>query len=244
VGTLLPVAGLIQVGWQAYADRYAYVPLIGVFIAIAWSLARATVPLPAVWKRATAGMCVAAVLALALVTRSQLPYWHDTIALFEHAIDVVPDNALAQNNLGMALVAQNRMPEAVGHFEKAAAIAPWDGEARANLGNALRALGRPADAVAAYEKALEASPEDATTYFNLATALVDLGRQDEAIAQLQEAVRFDPGYVKARLLLATILYRRGQGEAALTQLREVARIDPGDVKVGEWVRRLESQLKR
>ena len=123
VGTLLPVAGLIQVGSQAYADRYAYVPLIGIFIVVAWSAARFTEAKPVVWRRALGVLGVAWIGALSFATRAELPYWRDSVSLFQRAIDVVPDNALAQNNLGMALVEQRKIAEALVHFEEAVAIA-------------------------------------------------------------------------------------------------------------------------
>jgi Flp pilus assembly protein TadD len=209
-GTLLPVAGLIQVGSQAYADRYAYVPLIGIFIVIAWSAVRLTASRPPVWRRVLAAFGVASIAALSFVTRAQLPYWHDSVSLFQRAIAVVPDNALAHNNLGMALVEQQRIAEALGHFQAAVTFAPGDTDARSNVGNALRALGRPAEAVVAYEQALAQAPSDASIHYNLATALIDIGRVDEAVAHLREAVRLDPEYAKARSLLARIEAQRAR----------------------------------
>jgi len=244
VGTLLPVAGFIQVGAQAYADRYAYVPLIGIFVVAAWAAVRLAAAKPAAWRRVFAVLGVAAIAALSLTTRAQLPFWRDSVSLFQRAIDVVPDNALAQNNLGMALVERQEIAEALVHFQKAVAIAPFDTDARSNLGNALRALGRPAEAAAAYEQALTQSPEDPSIHYNLATALIDLGRGDEAVTHLGDAVRLDPNYAKARFLLAVLLYRQGEVDDALQQFREAARRDPSDVRAREWVRRIEDQLGR
>lgn len=244
VGTLLPVAGIIQVGSQAYADRYAYVPLIGIFIVVAWSAARFTAGRSVVWRRALPVAGVVWIAALSLTTRAQLPYWHDSVALFQRAIDVVPDNALAQNNLGMALVEQNKIADALEHFQKAVTFAPEDTDARSNLGNALRALGRPAEATVAYNEALTQTPTDPSIHYNLATALVDLGRADEAVTHLREAVRLDPGYAKARYLLGTILIQAGRPADALEQFREVARLDPQNEKAAEWIRRIEGQQGR
>jgi tetratricopeptide (TPR) repeat protein len=244
VGTLLPVAGLIQVGSQAYADRYAYVPLIGIFVVLAWSASGWSATRRAPWRRALAVAGVAWIAALSLTTRAQLPYWHDSVSLFQRAIDVVPDNGLAQNNLGMALVADGKIAEALIHFEKAVELSPRDTDARSNLGNALRALGRPADAAAAYEQALAQSPDDPSIHYNLATALVDLGRIDEAVTHLDDAVRLEPAYAKARFLLAMVLYRQGRVDDALVQFREIARRDPHDERAGQWVRRIESERQR
>jgi tetratricopeptide (TPR) repeat protein len=244
VGTLVPVIGIIQVGAQAYADRYAYVPLVGIFIVVVWSAVRWTEPRPIVWRRVLAVAGVVWIAALSVATRAQLRYWHDSVSLFQRAIDVVPDNALAHNNLGMALVQRNRMEAALDQFEKAVEIAPLDTDARSNLGNALRALDRPADAVAAYRNALEQSPNDPTIHYNLATALVDLSRTDEATNHLRDAVRLDPAYAKARYLLGTILYREGRADDALAQFREIVRRDPADERAGEWVRRIEGEIRR
>ena len=244
VGTLLPVIGIVQVGSQAYADRYAYVPLVGIFVVVVWSAARLTEGKPAIWRRAVAVAGVAVIAALSLAARAELPYWHDSVSLWERAIEVVPDNALAHNNLGMALVEQDRMSEALGHFQSAVTFAPGDTDARSNLGNALRALKRPAEAVVAYDKALEQSPNDATTHYNLATALVDLARLDEAINHLREAVRLDPAYTKARLLLGALFYQQGRADDALEQFREIARLEPGNDRAKEWVRRIEGERGR
>jgi hypothetical protein len=203
-GTLLPVAGIIQVGSQARADRYAYVPLIGIFVAIVWSVAAAAGAKPRFWKTLAAIAAASWIGGLSLVTRAQLPYWHDSVSLFQRAIDVVPDNPLAHNNLGMALVENGRLADALPHFQTAVELAPDDTDARSNLGNALRTLGRPADAVLEYRKALDQSPADPTIHYNLATALLDLGRTSEAVAQLEEAVRLNPSYAKAKALLERI----------------------------------------
>jgi Flp pilus assembly protein TadD len=241
VVTLLPVAGIIQVGSQAYADRYAYVPLIGIFTVVAWAAGLLTAAKPVSWRGGSAAVGVAWIAALSLATRAQLPYWHDSVSLFQRAIDVVPDNALAQNNLGMALVEQHKIAEALPHFQMAVEIAPGGTDARSNLGNSLRALGRPADAVVAYEQALELAEHDASIHYNLATALADLGRADDAVFHLREAVRLDPAYAKARFLLGTLLIGKGRVGDALEQFREVARLDPRNERAGEWVRRIEGE---
>ena len=113
VGTLLPVIGIVQVGSQAYADRYAYVPLVGIFIVVVWSAARLTEGKPATWRRAVSIAGVAAIAALSLAARAELPYWHDSVSLWERAIEVVPDNALAHNNLGIALSHLGRPDDAI-----------------------------------------------------------------------------------------------------------------------------------
>ena len=240
-GTLLPVAGLIQVGSQAYADRYAYVPLIGIFVIVVWKAMKLTEARPAIWRQSLAGAGVVWIIVLALATKAQLPYWHDSVSLFQRAIDVVPDNALAQNNLGMALVERNKIADAREHFKKAVEIAPWDTDALSNLGNAQRATGQPAEAQKSYSKALEQAPNDASVHYNLATALIDLKKTGEAIIQLTEAVRLDPDYKKAHYLLGSLLYERGRIADALVQFHEVLRVDPTDRRAAEAVHTIEEQ---
>jgi tetratricopeptide (TPR) repeat protein len=244
VATLLPVAGLIQVGSQAYADRYAYVPLIGIFIAIAWLAVRATEAISAPWRRVIVVASLAWIAALSLTTRAQLPHWRDSVSLFQRAIDVVPNNALAQNNLGMAFVEEGNVAEALAHFQEAVALAPMDTDARSNLGNALRVLGRPAEAVIAYDAALSQLPGDASIHYNLATALIDVGRRDDAVAHLNDAVKLDPEHAKARFLLGVLLAQQGRIDESLAQFREVVRLDPRNEQAGEWVRRIEAERER
>jgi len=207
-GTLLPVAGIVQVGSQACADRYAYVPLVGIFIVLAWTAAKAVESSRPAARTALAVAFACWVVGLSLTTRAQIPFWQDSVSLFQRAVDVVPENALAHNNLGMAFVERNRITEAAEQFRLAVDLAPWDTDARSNLGNALRALGRPRDALVEYHEALDQKPDDPTIHYNLATALLDLGRLDEATGHLIEAVRIDPDYQKARRLLGTLQERR------------------------------------
>jgi predicted TPR repeat methyltransferase len=243
-GTLLPVAGLIQVGSQAYADRYAYVPLIGIFVIVVWTCVRVAESKSPIWGRGLAAAGVVCIAALSLVTRAQLPYWHDSVALFRRAIDAVPDNALAHNNLGVALVDEGKISEALDHFQRAVAIAPWDTDAQSNVGNALRGLGRQSEAVEAYKKALEQAPNDATTHYNLATALADLERTDEAVTHLTEAVRLNPDYVKAHNLLGILLYKQGRLNDSLAQFRELLRLNPQDARAAEVVGQLQAHGAR
>ncbi len=239
VGTLLPVAGFIQVGSQAYADRYAYIPLIGIFFALVWLVLWALEKRSPAWRKAAAVVAVCWIAGLSIDTRAELVYWHDSITLFSHAAEVVPQNAMAHLNLGMAYVQKNDMTRALLNFKKSAEISPWEVDAFSNMGNALRILGRPEEAVTAYHQALDLSPDDASTHYNLAVALVDLGRKQDAMVELNRAIRFKANYVKARFLLGTLLARAGQLPAAREQLEEVQRLDPSYPEVGRWIQRID-----
>lgn len=226
--TLFPVSGVVQVGAQAYADRYAYIPLIGLFVILVWWL-------PPRFRLAISGV---AVVLLSIALRSELPYWNNSLTLFERASSVVSGNWLAHNNLGMALVANNQMPQAEEQFRLAVEAAPWDKGARSNWGNALRALGRPAEAEPQYRAALELDPDDATAHYNLATALIDLGKLDEAATHLRRAIELQADYLPARRSLVGLLLRQGARQEALVQLEQLARLDPNDQRVRDTIERL------
>ncbi len=226
--TLAPVAGIVQVGSQAWADRYAYVPLMGIFIALVWGGSDLASRWRAAGAAAASVAAVSALVALSLATRAQLVPWRDSESLFRHAVRVVPDSSVAQNNLGMALVERNLVAEALDHFRKAVEFAPWDTDARSNLGNALTVLGRPAEAIPEFERARTDAPRDASILFNLAKALEAVGRSGEAEAALREAMRVDPQYARAPLYLGILLQRRRNLDESIDVLQKAVALAPGD----------------
>jgi tetratricopeptide (TPR) repeat protein len=189
---LVPTIGLVQVGSQAHADRYMYLPLAGLAIALAWG-----VP-DLVGARRRAALAAAAALAIALLavtTRLQLRHWHDSVALFEHALAVTEDNHIAHVQLGAAYAEQGRLAETIRHYRDAVRIRPTYREALNNLAWLLAtardpALRDPADAVAFAERAvaLTAAPDPATLD-TLAAAYAAAGRFEDAVATEQRAVQ-------------------------------------------------------
>jgi len=198
VGTLVPVIGLVQVGSQAMADRYTYVPLVGVFVALVWGVADgaewalARLGRPA-WKRgvltATAG---AALAVCGATTVLQVLHWRDTETLFRHTLQVTRDTDLAHNNIGVALAGLGRWDEAVAEYREALRLNPQYAEAHNNLGAALAGLGRWDEAVAECREALRIKPQYAEARSNLGNALAGLGRWDEAVARYEETIRLAP----------------------------------------------------
>jgi tetratricopeptide (TPR) repeat protein len=181
--TLLPVIGLVQVGLQGTADRYAYLPLVGIFVAAAWVL-----PVPAAWPRLAAGSA-GLVLALAAVAHAQTRHWRDGRALFSHAAEVDPGNWLAWKNVGTYLFEEGRFQEALRAFEQAAPSRPWDPDIWSNIGLAHAAQGRHELVPPYLERSLRLRPDDADTWLNLAVAYALSGRPDrarEAARRLQE----------------------------------------------------------
>ena len=182
LGTLAPVIGLVQVGAQAHADRYTYVPLIGVFIMLAWSLPDS--PRMARWSVIAA---TTALLALAAICWVQIGYWRDSATLASRALAVTENNATAHVLLANALVDESQFDAAIAHLEEATRIDPLSPQAWHNLGFAYAQAGRIDDAIAAYRQAIVRRPDFAENYFNLGLLLRQQNRTVEARAALQRA---------------------------------------------------------
>ena len=191
LGTLVPVIGLVQVGLQARADRYTYIPSIGLSFAVAWGLWAAAGRGRAGKAWLAAGSC-AVLLALSLATRAQVEFWQDSTTLFRHALAVAPESVPANNNLGLALAEQGDVAGAIRHFRKSLAIEPTHAQARYNLGTALDLLGSTAEAVSQYRLAVNAKTDFAQAHNNLAVDLAISGRLDEAIDHFRAAGRIAP----------------------------------------------------
>lgn len=190
---LLPHAGLAQYGWQAFADRYAYLPLIGLFIALAWGLDEIT----ARWRLrrpAFAAMAVLLAVALGARTSNQVRTWRDDVALFRHAVDVSPDGwvtRLARVQLGKALYARGRYDKAARLFRQVLEAGD-DAEACNNLGACLAIEGEAGAAIDCYRRALQLKPDFIRAHYNLGLAYYGQGRFDDAIACYTNAIHFGP----------------------------------------------------
>jgi tetratricopeptide (TPR) repeat protein len=191
LGTLVPVIGLVQVGEQARADRYTYVPLIGVFVMIAWSSAELARP-GLRQARAVAVATGAVLVACAVLTWLQVPYWKDSVALWQHTVDATGPNAAARYGLGIAYYEVNQFDQAADELRESLRIRPWDERAHFQLGNILSRQGKLPEAIFHYQDALQLRPSNAVAHMNLAIDLIHLGKQPEARAHLDEAGRLDP----------------------------------------------------
>ena len=206
LGTLAPVIGLVQVGGQAMADRYTYIPLIGLFIMLTWGLrdfGSWILALGLGQKCETRALhfavpAGAVTLLLSVLTAFQASYWRDSVTLFEHALRVTEHNSVAHNNLGTALMDRGRYDEAAIHFLKAFEEAPSNTDALNNLGVMLLVLGKPADAVSVFKNVLERMPTDATVECNLGVAFMQQGNAEAARRHLMRALQLDPNCDKAR----------------------------------------------
>jgi len=203
-GTLVPVIGLVQVGNQAMADRYTYVPSLGVLILAIWGVYELTHR----WRyhelALSAAGCAAVVLCFGM-TRQQIGYWKDDETLFRHALEVTENNYVAYNNLGVTLEKKGQTDAAIRQYQEAIHVKPDDVEAYLNLGGILGANGQTDAAIHQFQEAVRLAPDDALAHYNLGTALGVKGRIDEAIRQFQEAIRLKPDYPEARHNLAHAL---------------------------------------
>jgi Tfp pilus assembly protein PilF len=235
LGTLVPVIGLVQVGNQAMADRYAYLSLVGPFLMIVWGLGelaahlakKKTLNRPGRWL-AGAGAC--ALVALALTTRVQLVHWRNSLALFEHTRDVTENNYVAYTNIGIVFNKQQRWDEAIESFSQAVRIRPQHASAHSELGVALAKTGKTREAIEHFGRAIDIYPT-AVTYTNLGLAHLREGRPDQSVEKFRSALRLNPGYFDAHLNLAIALSRLGKLQEARGHFLEAIRIDPSHAGV-------------
>ncbi len=225
VGTLIPVIGLVQVGNQSMADRYTYVPLIGLFIIAAWGAPEAV----ARWeygRLALPAVAACVLLACAVVAKAQVGYWSDGAALWQHALEVTEDNYVAHNNLGSVLLKQGRADEAIPQFAEALHLRPAFALGQANLGMALMSEGKLDEAAQHFVEAIRIKSDFAEAHDGLGNALAGQGRVNEAIGQYMDALRLRPGYAEAHNDLGVALGRQGKLDDAAQHLVEALRIKP------------------
>lgn len=196
--TLLPVIGFIRVGGQALADRYTYIPLIGLFLLAVWGGAE----LAGRWQkggRVATGVAVIVVALLSAVTVAQIRYWKSSYDLYAHALAVVERNWLAHNNMGILLSQHNRNGEALEHFQESVRLNPKGGEGFRNLGNSLQMAGRNAEAIEAFRQAVWLSPQDPENHFRLGYAYLLAGNVDLAFQEYNLLLRLNSSYAKSLL---------------------------------------------
>jgi tetratricopeptide (TPR) repeat protein len=223
--TLLPVIGLIQVGVQAMADRYTYIPLIGLFIMVAWGVPDLIKGLRR-RKVILALLSVATITASAVLTWQQLGYWRDDVSLYRHTLRVTSGNYVIHNNLGVALYSKGDLDAAIQEYREALRISPNYSDAHNNLGLALARKGYFDEAIQEYQEALRTSPNHTHAHNNLGLAFVRKGDLDAAIREYQEALRISPNYTHAHYNLGLALASKGNLDAAMQEYREAFRIDP------------------
>jgi tetratricopeptide (TPR) repeat protein len=191
LGMLVPVIGLIQVGWQGHADRYTYLPQIGLYIAVTWAVTDFT----RTWRFQRMALGVATVIVVgALSWRCclQASYWRDSETLFTHALAVTRNNDVAMNNLGIIFLEKGQLDDAISNLQAAIDVRPENAPAHDNLAKALLRKGQVEEAMVHYRKFLEIEPENVEARNTLGTALIQQGHVKEAIDQWQDALAIQP----------------------------------------------------
>jgi tetratricopeptide (TPR) repeat protein len=203
LGMLVPVIGLVQVGWQGHADRYTYLPQIGLYIAVAWAVADLSVS----WRHRRTVLSAAALLVIGVLSWSawmQTSYWRDSETLFTHALAVTRNNDVAENNLGIIFLQKGQLDEAISKLQAAIDLRPENGPAHDNLAKAFLQKGRLEEAMVHYRKFLEIEPHNVEARNILGTALIQQGHVKEAIQQWQEALAIEPANGNAASNLAWV----------------------------------------
>lgn len=237
LGMLVPMIGVIQVGPQPWADRYTYLPQIGLCILAIWGAMK----LLSRWRyRREIPIVIGVVLITALLVQSyfQTSYWRNSEALWNQTLANTTNNHIAQNNLGSDLLKKGRLDEAAVHFREALKIYANYPEAHNNLGYVLATQGNWADAIVSYEAALRSRPNYAKAHNNLAIALAEIGKTSEALEHFRQALQIDDNYADAHFNLGLLLLQLGRRDEAMAYLTESLRIKPDDVEVREQLEQL------
>src|SRR6058998_2229041 len=233
---LLPVIGFVQVGEQGHADRYTYLPHIGLFLLAVW-LAADLVAVHQARSRLAIATAVVIILALAWAAFIQTSYWRNSETLWTHALDVTSDNDFAHNNLGYLCVDQGEFDKAIAHFEAALRIRSGKldphynvGSAfvRMNLADALARKGQPDEAMVHYEEAIRLQPNYADAYYNRGNVLFAEGRIDEAMADWEKTLQIQPNDADAHTCLGNALLRRGSVKEAVAHYEKAIALAPED----------------
>jgi Flp pilus assembly protein TadD len=233
---LVPVIGIVQVGAQARADRYTYLPQIGLYLLLTW----ATADLCAGWRYRRVmlgGGATIILIALIFCARAQTSYWRTSESLWTHTLVCTSDNLIAHNNLGKALLKKGSVEEAIPHFQRALQIMPDNAEAWYNLGDALLKKGNVDEAISHFQRALQIKPDYVEAHNNLGNALFKKGNVNEAIAHYQKALQIKPDYAeihnnlgialaKAHGDYANKLVGMGRDDEAMVEFREALELFP------------------
>jgi tetratricopeptide (TPR) repeat protein len=235
LGMLVPVIGLVQVGWQGRADRYTYLPQIGLYIAVTWAVADLT----ALWRHRRLVLSTAAMLAIGVLSWCawvQTRYWRDSETLFRHALAVTTNNDVAENNLGIVFLRQGKLDEAISLLQAAVDLRPENSPAHENLAKALLQKGDVDNALVHYQKLLELQPDNIEVHNIVGTALVQRGRIKEGVEEWQKVLLIQPDNGNAMSNLAWVFATSPDdslrnGTKAVQLAEEALRISGGRIPI-------------
>ena len=237
LAAISPMLGLVQVGWQAMADRYTYLPSIGLCVIAVWSVGDLIATRPTWAKAATAGF-LSVLALLSAMTFRQIAVWKNSLSLWGHALAVTRENPTAELNFGGELLKAHRAEEAIVHLSRARRLEPEASEPAYTLGSAYASLGRSEEARQAYEDALRLSPDFAAAHRRIGELLAAEGRWAEALPHFEAQVRLEPQNPAARYNLALALEGVGRLEEAIRELGRAIALDPNAPMPKEELRRL------
>ena len=234
LGMLVPVIGFVKVGGVAMADRYTYIPSIGIFAAVAFGAQKISKSLP---KFVLPAAAVLILIPLVLVTERQLQFWRDDETLFKHAMEVTTDNVDAIINYGVALEYKGKPMEAMAQYQRAEKLAPDSYMACADLGNLFLYIGKPDDALGQYQRAVELNPNVSTLHARMGKALVDTGHFAEGTNEFSRAIQLSPADPAPHVEFGAALAAHNDFADATNQFVEAMRLAPGDpAPLREWAK--------
>jgi protein O-mannosyl-transferase len=243
VGTLVPVIGLVQVGSQAMANRYMYIPMIGLLIIAAWAAKDLIANRPR-WEIVAAVLATAALSSLLILTRMQVKHWQDSLTLFGYTLEVTENNAVAENNYGWALSEAGRLDEAMLRFTNAARLRPAFADAQGNMCNVLLKQGKLDEAIVCLNELIGRNMGTAEAHYNLGVALGMQKKYDDAIKSLAMALQLDAEYPNAHRKMGEMLLATGKPNEAIEHFNEALRMNKGQVKVYANLGKAYAQLGR
>jgi Flp pilus assembly protein TadD len=247
LGTLVPMIGLVQVGAQAMADRYAYLPFIGLFVMVCWEVGDWAQPRGTSIRRTIILVSAAVLLALATVTHRQITYWSSDVALWTRVVQVTPANAFTQDSLGDALLGENRIDEAMPHFQAALQVSPSDAVANIDIGTYEQEHGQVQQAIERYQLALR-NPMDrrlrSKALGNMASADCKLGDYTHGQENYQAALQADADNLNALLGMGLLAEKIGDPQQAVAAFSRIVALQPTDVGYLLLARALEQSGRR
>jgi protein O-mannosyl-transferase len=225
VGTLVPMIGLVQIGSQQMADRYTYVPLIGIFLGVTW-LVPELVPAGLLRTRVLPAVAFASLVLLATTTYGQISYWHDSVTLLQHSMECTSDNPLMHQFLGSAYLAEGSTRDGAEELEKAVRLAPAHVSLHIQLGDALQLLGRLDEAAAQYRQALALDSHSAQAHSNLGLIFFKQHEHQQARQEYRRALEIEPDFPSAHTNLAALCFTTADYAGAIAHSERVLRQYP------------------
>jgi protein O-mannosyl-transferase len=225
LGILVPVIGIVVIGPHAMADRYTYIPLIGIFIIISWGIPELITQLK--FRTAYLGISVCLLsLILLLITWIQVGYWRTSYTLFKHALEVTEKNPLAHDGMANAFAKRGQVEESIKHYKKSILQYPYSAEVHSNLGVALFKQGKIKEAIKHYNTAIQLKPDFITAWNNLGNALKKIGQFEEATACFTKLIKLEPNSAVINYNYGSLLLEKNQLKEAEIYFKKAIQLDP------------------